>query len=52
VRAVYFSGDGCCVNQAAASMLAQHFENKHVEQIRNFSEQQMLELFGVCASRL
>ncbi len=50
LRAIYFSGDGCSINQAAASMLAQHFEDKHVERVRQFTAEDMLELFGVALS--
>lgn len=47
VRAIYFSGDGCAINQAAASMLAQHLEDKHVDFVRRFTAEDMIELFGV-----
>ncbi len=47
VRAVYFSGDGCAINQAAASMVAQHFEGRHMDEVRQFTAEDMIELFGV-----
>ena len=47
VREVYFDGDGCCISQAAASMLVEHFDGSTVEDIKKFTANDMLELFGV-----
>lgn len=46
VEDVYFSGDGCCISQAAASMLLEKFEGKTIAEIEQFSADDMLELFG------
>jgi nitrogen fixation NifU-like protein len=43
---IYFDGDGCCISQAAASMLCEHFQGKSVEEVSSFQADNMLELFG------
>lgn len=47
MKEVYFNGDGCCISQAAASMLVEKFDGKSVEDIKKFTAKDMLELFGV-----
>lgn len=41
----WFEGDGCCISQASASMLMEKVEGKTVEEVRQFSANEMLELF-------
>jgi nitrogen fixation NifU-like protein len=41
-----FDGEGCCISQAAASMMAEHLEGKSFDELRRFSAQEMLALFG------
>ena len=43
---VYFDGDGCCISQAAASMIVEKFDGKTIEDVKNFTANDMLELFG------
>ncbi len=47
VREAWFDGDGCCISQSAASMLVESIEGKPVDQVRKFSAEDMLKLFGV-----
>src|SRR5258708_2866652 len=47
VRQAWFNGTGCCISQAAASMLMQAIEGKSLAEIRNFSGEDMLRLFAV-----
>jgi nitrogen fixation NifU-like protein len=47
LKEVFFDGDGCCISQAAASMLTEHFEGRSLEDVKNFTAQDMLGLFGV-----
>ncbi len=42
----YFAGDGCCISQASASMLIEQFDGKTVDEVRQFTAEDMLELFG------
>lgn len=42
----YWTGDGCCFSQAAASMLAEYFEHKELETIEQFTEDDMIKLFA------
>lgn len=46
IRDVWFNGDGCCISQASASMLIERMEGKTVEEVKQFTAQDMLELFG------
>jgi nitrogen fixation NifU-like protein len=46
IREAFFDGDGCCISQAAASMLVERIEGKSVEEVKQFHAQDMLELFG------
>ncbi len=47
VREAYFDGEGCCISQAAASMLMEQIEGKTVEEVEQFRAEDMLRLFGV-----
>lgn len=46
VAQAWFDGDGCCISQAAASMLVQQIEGKSLAEVRGFSADDMLKLFG------
>jgi len=46
VRDAYFEGDGCCISQAAASMLIEAINGRAVDEVKAISAQDMLELFG------
>ena len=47
LKQVYFNGDGCCISQAAASMLVERFDGRRVEDVKRFTANDMLDLFGV-----
>ncbi|MBI2823304.1 MAG: iron-sulfur cluster assembly scaffold protein [Planctomycetia bacterium] len=46
IKDIYFDGDGCCISQAAASMLVERFDQKSVEEVKQFTAEDMLRLFG------
>ena len=46
IRDIWFDGEGCCISQASASMLVEAMDGKSVEDIRKFTADQMLALFG------
>ncbi|MCA9257896.1 MAG: SUF system NifU family Fe-S cluster assembly protein [Planctomycetales bacterium] len=46
IRDLAFSGDGCVISQASASMLLEALEGKTVDEVKQFSAAQMLELYG------
>jgi nitrogen fixation protein NifU and related proteins len=46
-RELYFDGDGCCISQAAASMLVEKFDQSTVEELSRFTARDMLALFGM-----
>ncbi len=46
ITEAWFDGDGCCISQASASMLMEKIEGKTVEEVQQFTADQMLELFG------
>lgn len=45
VKEAFFDGDGCCISQASASMITEQLEGKTIEEVRNFTAEDMLELF-------
>jgi nitrogen fixation NifU-like protein len=47
LKEVYFNGDGCCISQAAASMLVEKFDGKPLDEVKKFTAKDMLDLFGV-----
>jgi nitrogen fixation NifU-like protein len=46
IREIYFDGEGCCISQAAASMLVELFDGKSVEDVKKFTAEAMLKFFG------
>ena len=42
----WFDGDGCCISQASASMLVEAMEGRQVDEVQQFSAEEMLDLFG------
>lgn len=46
VEEAWFSGDGCCISQASASMLVEAMEGKSRGEIEAFRAEDMLKLFG------
>jgi nitrogen fixation NifU-like protein len=46
IQDAYFSGQGCCISQAAASMLVQNISGKRVDDLKDFAAKEMLDLFG------
>jgi nitrogen fixation NifU-like protein len=42
----YFDGEGCCISQASASMLMERFDGRTVEEVKKFTADDMLTLFG------
>ncbi len=47
VAQAHFDGNGCAISQAGASILCEQIEGKTVEEIENFTAEQMLGLIGV-----
>ena len=45
IEEAWFTGSGCIISQAATSMLAEHVQGHTLGEIRDFSAQNMLELF-------
>ena len=44
---VRFSGHGCAISQAAASMLCEHVEGMNLEDVKRLSRDDMLEMLGI-----
>jgi nitrogen fixation NifU-like protein len=42
----YFTGQGCVISQASASMLLEEMQGKTVDDVKRFSAQDMLKLYG------
>ncbi len=47
VSDVRFSGKGCAISQASASMLTDEIKGKTLDELRNFSKEDLLDLLGV-----
>lgn len=47
VTAVTWSGDGCAISQASASLLTEAIKGMTLEQIKAFPKERLLELIGV-----
>lgn len=47
VAEVAWSGDGCAISQAAASLLTEEIKGMALEDVRNFDKDELLELIGV-----
>jgi nitrogen fixation NifU-like protein len=46
IKDCYFTGQGCVISQASASMLLEHMLGKKVEVVKQFSAEDMLKLYG------
>jgi nitrogen fixation protein NifU and related proteins len=46
IRDCYFSGKGCVISQASASMLLEKMQGKTVDDAKQFSAADMLKLYG------
>jgi len=46
IEDLYFTGEGCVISQASASMLLEQMHGKTVEELKEFSAGEMLELYG------
>lgn len=46
IRNAYFDGQGCVISQASASMLLEEMFGKTVDEVKEFSAEDMLKLYG------
>ena len=46
IRNAYFDGQGCVISQASASMLLEELFGKTVKDVKEFSAERMLNLYG------
>lgn len=46
ITEAWFDGEGCVISQASASMLIEKIEGKTIEEVNDFTAEDMLELFG------
>ena len=44
---VRFSGHGCSISQAAASMLCEHVEGKSLDEVKRLTREDVLEMLGI-----
>lgn len=47
IEQVAFSGDGCAISQAAASMLSEHLQGMTVAEVRAMDRDDIVEMLGV-----
>ena len=46
IRNLYFDGAGCVISQASASMLLESMQGKKLDDVKRFSAEDMLKLYG------
>jgi nitrogen fixation NifU-like protein len=46
IKDAYFSGQGCVISQASASMLLENMLGKTIDDVKTFSAEDMLKLYG------
>ena len=46
IEDAWFDGDGCCISQASASMLMERFDGKTIDEVKQFTAEDMLKMFG------
>ncbi len=46
IEDAYFTGEGCVISQASASMLLEEMHGKTVDEVKDFTAEKMLELYG------
>jgi nitrogen fixation NifU-like protein len=47
IEDIRFSGKGCAISQAAASMLTEELKGRPLEDVKHFSKEEMLDLLGI-----
>ncbi|MEK9165035.1 MAG: Fe-S cluster assembly sulfur transfer protein SufU [Chloroflexota bacterium] len=47
IKEVAFSGHGCAISQASASMLPEEILGKTLDEVKQFGKEQILELLGI-----
>src|SRR3989344_6854645 len=47
IKSIKFSGKGCAISQAAASMLTEEVKGKSLEDIKNLKKEDILEMLGI-----
>ncbi|NJK31896.1 MAG: SUF system NifU family Fe-S cluster assembly protein [Deltaproteobacteria bacterium] len=47
IQAIKFSGEGCAISQAAASMLTEAIAGKSLQEAKSFSKDDLLALIGI-----
>lgn len=52
VAEVAWSGEGCAISQAAASLLTEEIKGMSLDEVKAFSKEQLLELVGVSLSMM
>jgi nitrogen fixation NifU-like protein len=46
IKNLYFDGEGCVISQASASMLLEDMYGKTTDEVKDFSAEDMLKLYG------
>ncbi|MAG16022.1 SUF system NifU family Fe-S cluster assembly protein [Candidatus Woesearchaeota archaeon] len=52
IENVKFTGKGCAISQAAASILTEHIKSKKIEDVKKMSNEEVLELLPIKVSNL
>jgi nitrogen fixation protein NifU and related proteins len=52
IKEITFTGEGCAISQAAASMLVEYLQGKTLQDVEQLNELKMQELLGIIVSPL
>ncbi len=47
IKEIGWSGEGCAISQASASMLGEHILGKSLEEVRDISKEDIFEMLGI-----
>lgn len=47
IKDIKFSGRGCAISQAAASIISEHIKGRNIEEVKNYNKEEILNLLGI-----
>lgn len=50
IKDIKFSGAGCAITQASASMLTERFKGKHIDEIKDMSNEELVKILNISIS--
>lgn len=47
IKDIKFSGKGCAISQAAASIISEHIKGRTIDEVKNYNKEEILNLLGI-----